>query len=93
MFSPLRFPGLIWTVGLLALSAASSAIAQNWPQKPIKVIAPYPPGGPSDLVMRTAADKIQAILKQPIVIENQPGAGGNIGGAAVARAAPDATPG
>ena len=89
MFSPLRFPGLIWTVGLLALSAASSAIAQNWPQKPIKVIAPYPPGGPSDLVMRTAADKIQAILKQPIVIENQPGAGGNIGGAAVARAAPD----
>lgn len=80
---------LTWGLALLALSAASSAIAQSWPQKPIKVIAPYPPGGPSDLVMRTAADKIQAILKQPIVIENQPGAGGNIGGAAVARATPD----
>lgn len=76
-------------LALFAASAASSALAQNWPQKPIKVIAPYPPGGPSDLVMRTAADKIQAALKQPIVIENQPGAGGNIGAAAVARAAPD----
>lgn len=67
----------------------SVAMAQSWPSKPIKVIAPYPPGGPSDLVMRTAAEKIQAILKQPIVIENQPGAGGNIGAASAARAAPD----
>ena len=89
MLSSLHFRGLRLTLALLALAATSSAIAQSWPQKPIKVIAPYPPGGPSDLVMRTAADKIQAILKQPIVIENQPGAGGNIGAAAVARAAPD----
>lgn len=72
-----------------AVCGASLAMAQTWPQRPIKVIAPYPPGGPSDLVMRTAADKIQAVLKQPIVIDNQPGAGGNIGAAAVARAAPD----
>ena len=79
----------ITVLTLLAVSAASSAMAQSWPQKSIKVIAPYPPGGPSDLVMRTAADKIQAALKQPIVIENMPGAGGNIGAAAVARAAPD----
>lgn len=81
--------GLTWGLALLALSATSAALAQSWPQKPIKVIAPYPPGGPSDLVMRTAAERIQAILKQPIVIENMPGAGGNIGAAAVARAAPD----
>ena len=78
---------------LLAIAAGPalclSAAAQSWPTKPIKVIAPYPPGGPSDLVMRTASEKIQAILKQPIVIENQPGAGGNIGAAAVARSAPD----
>lgn len=84
-----RFGFVSLTLSLLALGAANSSLAQSWPQKPIKVIAPYPPGGPSDLVMRTAADKIQAILKQPIVIENQPGAGGNIGAAAVARAAPD----
>ena len=74
---------------VLVLSAASACLAQSWPQKPIKVIAPYPPGGPSDLVMRTAAEKIQAALKQPIVIENMPGAGGNIGAAVVARAVPD----
>jgi tripartite-type tricarboxylate transporter receptor subunit TctC len=77
------------SISVLALSATSAALAQSWPQKPIKVIAPYPPGGPSDLVMRTAAERIQTILKQPIVIENMPGAGGNIGAAAVARAAPD----
>ena len=78
----------VLAVSSLCLFGAT-ALAQSWPVKPIKVIAPYPPGGPSDLVMRTAAEKIQAILKQPIVIENQPGAGGNIGAAAVARAAPD----
>lgn len=89
MLSPLRIRGLALTLLFASLSATSAAMAQSWPQKPIKVIAPYPPGGPSDLVMRTAAEKIQAILKQPIVIENQPGAGGNIGAAAVARAAPD----
>lgn len=89
MPTPLRFSRLTLAVSLLMLSAAGSAVAQSWPQKPIKVIAPYPPGGPSDLVMRTAAEKIQALLKQPIVIENQPGAGGNIGAAAVARATPD----
>ncbi len=78
----------VLAVSSLCLFGAT-AMAQSWPVKPIKVIAPYPPGGPSDLVMRTAAEKIQAILKQPIVIENQPGAGGNIGAASVARAAPD----
>ena len=47
-------------LALLALSATSAAMAQSWPQKPIKVIAPYPPGGPSDLVMRTAAEFLPA---------------------------------
>lgn len=84
-----RHTSSIIALALSAACACSVAMAQSWPQKPIKVIAPYPPGGPSDLVMRTAAEKIQAALKQPIVIENQPGAGGNIGAAAVARAAPD----
>jgi len=65
------------------------AAAQTWPDKPIRVVLPYPPGGPSDIVMRLAAEKMQAALKQPIVIENKPGAGGNLGTAEVARAAPD----
>ena len=84
-----RSRGLTLIAALLAVCASSSALAQAWPQRPIKVVIPFPPGGPSDLVMRTATEKIQTILKQPVVIENQPGAGGNIGAATVARAAPD----
>ena len=72
------------------LTLVSVAHAQPaWPDKPIRVVLPYPPGGPSDIVMRLAAEKMQAALKQPIVIENKPGAGGNVGTAEVARAAPD----
>ena len=74
---------------LLALSGTGSALAQAWPQRPIRIVIPHPPGGPSDFVVRTVTDKLQAALKQPVVIENQPGAGGNIGAANAARAAPD----
>jgi len=72
-------------LGFTPLAQAQPA----WPDKPIRVVLPYPPGGPSDIVMRLAAEKMQAMLKQPIVIENKPGAGGNLGTAEVARAAPD----
>ncbi len=60
-----------------------------WPQRPIRVLIPFPPGGPTDIVMRAAADGMLATLKQPVVIDNKPGAGGNIGASEVARAAPD----
>ena len=60
-----------------------------WPDKPIRVVLPFPPGGPSDIVMRLAVEKMQVSLKQTIVIENKPGAGGNLGAAEVARAGPD----
>ena len=79
---------LMIAAGLLALVGAN-AMAQAWPARAIKVIAPFPPGGPTDMVVRALADKVQATLKQPMVIENIPGAGGNIGSAAAARAAPD----
>jgi len=69
--------------------ALAPASAQTWPDKPVRVVLPFPPGGPSDIVMRLAAEKVQAALKQPVVIENKPGAGGNLGTAEVARAAPD----
>jgi tripartite-type tricarboxylate transporter receptor subunit TctC len=81
----------LWTAAALALGLAVGAVqAQSaWPSKPIRVVLPFPPGGPSDIVMRLAAEKMQATLKQTIVIENKPGAGGNLGTAEVARAAPD----
>jgi tripartite-type tricarboxylate transporter receptor subunit TctC len=60
-----------------------------WPQRPIRVLIPFPPGGPTDIVMRAAADGMQATLKQPVIIDNKPGAGGNIGASEVARATPD----
>jgi tripartite-type tricarboxylate transporter receptor subunit TctC len=80
----------IWAAALALGLATGTAQAQNaWPTKPIRVVLPFPPGGPSDIVMRLAAEKMQAALKQPIVIESKPGAGGNLGTAEVARAAPD----
>jgi len=72
------------------LAAAPAANAQPaWPDRPIRVVLPFPPGGPSDIVLRIAAEQMQVALKTNIVIENKPGAGGNIGTAEVARAAPD----
>lgn len=79
----------LWLAAALA-AAAPLASAQNaWPDKPIRIIVPLPPGGPSDIVLRGAAEKMQPMLKQPVVIDNKPGAAGNLGAAEVARAAPD----
>ena len=78
-------------VSLAAIGAVLPAAAQTgaWPERAIRVVLPFPPGGPSDIVMRQAAEKMQVALKQPIVVDNKPGAGGNLGTADVARAAPD----
>lgn len=74
----------------LALTAAQSLHAEDaWPDKPVRIIVPLPPGGPSDIVLRAAIDKMQPVLKQPLILLNKPGAAGNIGAAEVARAAPD----
>lgn len=74
----------------LALSvAAPGAHADAYPSKPIRLVVPYPPGGPVDFVARAVSTKLGAELGQTIVIDNKPGAGGNIGAADVARAEPD----
>jgi tripartite-type tricarboxylate transporter receptor subunit TctC len=84
-------PAQLGTLIMLTLAAAPLTVAAQpaWPQKPIRIVVPHPPGGPSDIVLRAASEGVQAQLKQPIVIENKAGAGGNIGAAEVARAAPD----
>ena len=80
---------LIGAASALSPARAQSPASASWPERPIRVVLPFPPGGPSDMVLRLAAEKMQSVLKQPIVIDNKPGAGGNVGSAEVARAAPD----
>ncbi len=79
--------------GVLAASlfclAATTAWSQGYPGKPIKMIVPFPPAGSTDLSARAVAGKLQERLGQPVVIENKPGAGGNIGGEQAAKAPAD----
>lgn len=76
--------------GAFALSISNAAFAQNiYPNKPIKLIVGYAPGGSADIAARLAAQKLTMELKQPVIVENRPGAGGNIAGEMVARARPD----
>ena len=74
---------------LLLASFAPSGYAQDWPQKSIRIIVAFGPGGGADIIGRILADSLQAKLGKPVVIENKPGAGGIIGNEAVANAEPD----
>ena len=81
---------LALAAAIIVPAIAGVASAQDvWPSKPITLIVPFPPGGVADIVGRPFADALSRELKQPVVIENKPGAGGGIGMGAVAKAKPD----
>ena len=73
----------------LSLAAASGALADTWPAKPVSLVVPFPPGGSSDMIARTLATKLQDRLGGSFVVENKAGAGGTVGSAAVKRAPAD----
>ena len=74
---------------LAILAGVGGAAAQGYPNRPITLIAPFPPGGPLDTIARIISEPMRLALGQPVVIENVGGAGGNIGTGRLARAAPD----
>jgi tripartite-type tricarboxylate transporter receptor subunit TctC len=86
-FNPTRRTALQW----MSASAAAAALPARaeWPDKPAKIIVTFPPGGSSDVLARLMSEQLAKKLGQPVVVDNRPGAGGTIGGALVAGAAPD----
>jgi tripartite-type tricarboxylate transporter receptor subunit TctC len=78
---------LLLAAALAALPMA--AFAQGYPSKPIRFVVPYPPGGPLDTIARLLGQKVSEGVKQPVIVENKPGAGGNIGADFVAKSLAD----
>src|SRR3954453_21849561 len=80
---------LRWTLAAMLACAASTPLAQSFPEKPIRFIVGFTPGGPSDILARALGQKLGERWTQQVVIENRPGAGGNIAAEAVAKSLPD----
>jgi tripartite-type tricarboxylate transporter receptor subunit TctC len=77
-------------LGLLTLAAAAiTAAATDYPSRPVTIVVGFPPGGASDILARIVGSKLATLLGQPFVIDNRPGAGGNVAGEVVAHAPPD----
>ncbi len=80
---------LAMAAGLVPVLLGPPSAAQAWPEKPVRIVVPFAPGGPTDAIARIVSDKLGERWKQPIVIEIRPGGGSNPGTAAVARSTPD----
>lgn len=81
---------LLGTLAALAMTIPGQAAeTSSWPSRPLRMIVPFPPGGPTDIVARVLAERMSRELGQAVVVENRPGANGNIGNEAAAKAEPD----
>jgi tripartite-type tricarboxylate transporter receptor subunit TctC len=76
-------------IAILSLSMAYTLHAENYPTRPIRLLVGAPAGGTTDTIARAIAEPMAAALKQPVLVENRPGAGGNLAAAAVAKSSPD----
>ena len=83
------FRAYVVALVVLVLACASAAHAQNYPNRPIRMVAPFPAGGLADVLARAVGEEMSKSLGQPVIVENRAGAGGNVGADVVAKSAPD----
>src|SRR5262245_34040021 len=74
---------------IVAVAIPIQAFAQSWPDKPVRIVVPFGPGGPADVYARILAQELTEVFKQQVIVDNKPGAGAVIGTDIVAKAAPD----
>ncbi|MFZ4708260.1 MAG: Bug family tripartite tricarboxylate transporter substrate binding protein, partial [Zwartia sp.] len=84
-----RLLALLFAAGTACLALPQLGLAQDYPAKSIRLIIPYPPGGGTDYVGRVVGTKVAELTKWTVILENRPGAGGNLAAEAVAKSAPD----